>query len=141
MKRTRLVCKRFFCVDIILELGNFICVFIWLLFQVCSNCYIKLRLPVEKLKEVTVASLISQLSPTNESKTKDNLPETAESSSGFVRASLNRISLRSTKQVKPEVDVRKLSTPAQIRSPPPPSSFAAASPSITSSSYRPRMLR
>ena len=92
-----------------------------------------------------MASLISQLSPTNESKTKDNLPENnaAESSSGsgFVRASLNRISLRSAKQVKPEGDLRKVSTPVQMKSPPSHSSFSIAAPSSAASSYRPRMLR
>ena len=94
--------------------------------QVCSSCYIKLRLPVEKLREVTVASLISQLSPvkvTNESKTNTSEPPAA---AGFVRSSLNRISLRSSKQTK-QNDSRKISSPT---------------PSNTSAStYRPRMIR
>jgi len=71
--------------------------------NVCSKCFIKLRLPEEKLKDVTVASLISQLSPSNESKPLDN--NFSEQSpvdnnqlsmgTSLVRASLGRMSLRS----------------------------------------------
>jgi spire-like protein len=70
--------------------------------NVCSKCFIKLRLPEEKLKDVTVASLISQLSPSNESKPRDNnfseqSPADNQLSMGtsLVRASLGRMSLRS----------------------------------------------
>ena len=99
--------------------------------NVCSSCFVKLRLPVEKLKEVTVASLISQLSPTNESKTEDRLT-VASPDTGFVRSSLNRISLRTAAKPKPG-DNRKSSSPA------PTTSLASAS--MTGVAYRPRMLR
>jgi len=108
--------------------------------NVCSSCFVKLKLPVEKLKEVTVASLISQLSPTqastNESKTKDNDCADDTNDFGFVRASLNRISLRSSKQQKIN-ETRKNSTPS-IKN-----SFMSPQPSSLTSnqSYRPRMLR
>ena len=52
--------------------------------QVCSSCYIKLRLPLENLREVAVASLISQLTPL----------EGQQDGDSFLRSSLDRISLR-----------------------------------------------
>jgi len=76
--------------------------------NVCSKCFIKLRLPEEKLKDVTVASLISQLSPSNESKPRDNnfseqSPSDNQLSMGtsLVRASLGRMSLRSRPCLEP----------------------------------------
>ena len=82
--------------------------------QVCSNCYIKLSLPMENLREVAVASLISQLSPVKQ-----------EDSESLLRSSLSRISLR-----RSNLDKRKTSTPAPAL----PSASASAT-------YRPRMLR
>jgi len=79
--------------------------------NVCSKCFIKLRLPEEKLKDVTVASLISQLSPSNESKPRDNnfseqSPTDNQPSMGtsFVRASLGRMSLRSRQSPAPSTE-------------------------------------
>lgn len=79
--------------------------------NVCSKCFIKLRLPEEKLKDVTVASLISQLSPSNESKPRDNnfseqSPTDNQLSMGtsFVRASLGRMSLRSRQNPTPSTE-------------------------------------
>jgi len=77
--------------------------------NVCSKCFIKLRLPEEKLKDVTVASLISQLSPSNESKPLDNNfseqspADNNQLSMGtsLVRASLGRMSLRSRANPSP----------------------------------------
>jgi len=87
--------------------------------NVCSNCYIKLRLPMEKLREVAVASLISQLTPLDECQTSGGTD-----SQSFMRSSLNRISLR-----RSSLDKRKISTPD------PGNSLSS------SSTYRPRMLR
>merc|ERR1719350_2362388 len=98
--------------------------------NVCSSCYVKLKLPVEKLKEVTVASLISQLSPANESKARDRVGDKSSADPGFIRDSLNRMSLRSSNPKA--TDSRKISSPDCV--PPLPSSSAV-------SAYRPRMLR
>ena len=68
---------------------------------------------MEKLREVAVASLISQLSPPE--------PQDGES---FMRSSLGRISLR-----RSEADKRKGSVPAVVQT------------SSTNPTYRPRMLR
>eukprot|EP00092_Neocalanus_flemingeri_P014386 GFUD01015518.1.p1 GENE.GFUD01015518.1~~GFUD01015518.1.p1 ORF type:complete len:691 (-),score=152.70 GFUD01015518.1:104-2176(-) len=90
--------------------------------NVCSKCLIKLRLPEEKLKDVTVASLISQLSPSNESKPRDNnfseqSPNDNQFSkrTSFVRASLGRISLRSSRQT-PTPSVENIPKTAMVRS-------------------------
>jgi len=89
--------------------------------SVCSKCFIKLRLPEEKLKDVTVASLISQLSLSNESKPSDNnfseqSPSDNQISAGssFMRASLGRMSLRSRNV--PKQSVENLPKPAMARS-------------------------
>ena len=79
--------------------------------NVCSGCLIRLKLPVEKLREVTVASLMSQLTVNNDSNVDDN----------FVRSSLSRISGNN-----PPSDSRKSSLPSS---------------SPSSSAYRPRMIR
>ena len=68
-------------------------------------------MPEEKLKDVTVASLISQLSPSNESKPRDNnfseqSPNDNQLSkrTSFVRASFGRMSLRSRQNQTPAVE-------------------------------------
>ena len=79
--------------------------------NVCSGCLIRLKLPVEKLREVTVASLMSQLTVNTDSNMEDN----------FVRSSLSRISGNN-----PTSDSRKSSLPVS---------------SSSVSAYRPRMIR
>jgi len=75
--------------------------------NVCSKCFIKLRLPEEKLKDVTVASLIPQLSPSNEPKLRDNKfseqslnDNQLSKGTSFVRISFGRMSLRSKQNIE-----------------------------------------
>ena len=90
--------------------------------NVCSSCYIRLKLPVEKLREVTVASLMSQLSLNSSTTNEDDI----------VRSSKERLSGRSS-----SIDLRKSSTPTPSN----PLSSVSNTSSSSSSSYRPRMLR